>query len=226
MRHIVSDTHFYHENIIRFDGRPFATIEEMNQTLIDNWNAVVHPTDTVYVLGDMFFKAKNEQVVEVLDKLNGEIIYVWGNHERELKRNPEVVKKYFKETHDYLVIPYTYQDTTYRLTLGHYPIPMFDGHFRNKAIHFYGHVHGTEEQFYAVYQQLMNFSNSNVPETHMMLNVGVMMKIMGYEPKPVNYVIEKAKEQSIALHEYFTKDCKGVLPTLEEFRKQTHLYLY
>ena len=36
-----SDTHFWHENIIKFCNRPFSSIEEMNDTIIENWNKVV-----------------------------------------------------------------------------------------------------------------------------------------------------------------------------------------
>jgi calcineurin-like phosphoesterase family protein len=47
-----SDTHFGHANIIKYCGRPFASVEEMNRELIARWNAVVGPRDTVYHLGD------------------------------------------------------------------------------------------------------------------------------------------------------------------------------
>ncbi len=47
-----SDTHFGHANIIRFCDRPFKDIQEMNERLIANWNAVVRPGDSVYHMGD------------------------------------------------------------------------------------------------------------------------------------------------------------------------------
>ena len=50
-----ADLHIGHANIIKLNKRPFKTIEEMDNALIDNWNAKVTPNDTVYILGDVFF---------------------------------------------------------------------------------------------------------------------------------------------------------------------------
>lgn len=48
----ISDTHFSHNNIIRYTGRPFQSVDEMNEKLIENWNALVEPQDIVFFLGD------------------------------------------------------------------------------------------------------------------------------------------------------------------------------
>ena len=49
----ISDWHYGHANVIAFDNRPFKSLLEMDEALVDRWNAVVSPGDIVYVLGDM-----------------------------------------------------------------------------------------------------------------------------------------------------------------------------
>ena len=59
--YFTSDLHFGHENVIRFDNRPFETVDEMDAELIRRWNAKVDRGDLVYVLGDMIWKTKNDE---------------------------------------------------------------------------------------------------------------------------------------------------------------------
>ena len=55
--------HFEHNNVIRYDNRPFDTITQMDEVLINNWNARISDKDTVYVLGDAFFKGEETRYV-------------------------------------------------------------------------------------------------------------------------------------------------------------------
>ena len=57
MTFFTSDQHFGHFNIIRLCSRPFGTVEEMDEALLSKWNAKVKADDTVYILGDLFFRA-------------------------------------------------------------------------------------------------------------------------------------------------------------------------
>lgn len=86
-----ADLHLGHFNIIKYTGRPFKSLEEMNETLIRNWNARVKPGDTVFNVGDFCFKntrggKKGEGVPipakEYEKQLNGKIIHIKGNHDR------------------------------------------------------------------------------------------------------------------------------------------------
>ena len=73
-----SDAHFYHFNVIKYCNRPFATVEEMNEKLILNWNSAVSPEDTVYVLGDFSLAIRPVEIFT--SRLNGTKYLVPGNH--------------------------------------------------------------------------------------------------------------------------------------------------
>lgn len=87
----VSDTHFCHENILKFTGddgqliRPgFASVEDMNERMVNNWNSVVRPGDKVYHLGDVAFKTqeKNAELMKLLSRLSGSKTLILGNHDK------------------------------------------------------------------------------------------------------------------------------------------------
>jgi len=86
---ITSDTHFGHANIIKYCNRPFKSLETMDSRLIKNWNERVKKRDMVIFLGDFCFKnsspIKGEGVnlkwEHYRDKLNGEIVFIQGNHD-------------------------------------------------------------------------------------------------------------------------------------------------
>lgn len=75
-----SDTHFNHANILRFCNRPWESIEEHDQALIENWNSVVSPDDTVFHLGDFVFGGFPKWK-EIAEQLNGHIYLIRGNHD-------------------------------------------------------------------------------------------------------------------------------------------------
>lgn len=74
---VISDTHFGHDNIIKFCERPFANPEEQDEALIENWNSVVKDSDIVYHLGDVYFG----EGVSALPYLNGHKRLLLGNHD-------------------------------------------------------------------------------------------------------------------------------------------------
>lgn len=138
-----SDLHFGHENVIRFDNRPFNAVEEMDEEMIKRWNAKVGKGDIVYVLGDFIWKAATNEAVSIIRRLNGQIILIKGNHDRFLHN--AAAKKALAGIKDYDDICVTLEDgTTRRCILSHYFIPFYNGH-RYQAIHLHGHSHFTEE---------------------------------------------------------------------------------
>jgi len=76
-----SDLHLGHHNIIGYCDRPFAGVEEMNAALLDNWNRLVDPDDTVWVVGD-FAMGRIEESLGLTARLHGHKILVAGNHDR------------------------------------------------------------------------------------------------------------------------------------------------
>lgn len=76
---LTSDHHFQHKNINRLAGRPFSSVEEMNEALITGWNMDVRPGDTVYHVGDLSFDY--EYYPELRKRLKGNIKLIPGNHD-------------------------------------------------------------------------------------------------------------------------------------------------
>ncbi|WP_225364885.1 metallophosphoesterase [Secundilactobacillus silagincola] len=88
--YFTADTHFFHKDLLGnsdFAPRPFKSVAEMNQTIIDHWNARVTPEDTVYHLGDiaLYFirpeRAAEAAILDVLNQLNGHLVLIKGNHD-------------------------------------------------------------------------------------------------------------------------------------------------
>lgn len=77
---IISDLHLGHTNIIKYCNRPFKDVHEMNKTLVYNWNSTIHKEDIVYFLGDLAY-GRNSSTDNWLQKLNGKITFIKGNHD-------------------------------------------------------------------------------------------------------------------------------------------------
>lgn len=86
---IISDTHFCHENVIKYCGRPFQSASEMDNYMVKKWNNIVSDCDIVYHLGDFCFGGI-ENVIRIKSLLNGRIRLILGNHDRY------TVKRYYE----------------------------------------------------------------------------------------------------------------------------------
>jgi calcineurin-like phosphoesterase family protein len=133
--YFTSDTHFSHANIIKYCNRPFKNTVEMNDTIINNWNAVVSPDDIVYHLGDFTFGKEDYMLTSVLKRLNGYIILIKGNHDRLAWKNRD---KFYASSDSYREIEVNGQE----ITLCHYAMRVWNKSHRG-AWHLYGHSHGT-----------------------------------------------------------------------------------
>lgn len=177
-----SDLHIGHYNCIKFDKRPFASVEEMDAEIIRRWNNKVGLDDTVFILGDVIWKTSNDDAPKILKQLNGQKILIKGNHDLFL-RNPEA-RKCFTDIRDYYDTPVTLKDgTTRRCVLSHYYIPMYNGH-RYGAIHLHGHSHiGDEAKVEVAIAEAMN-ENGLQNEVY---NVGCMY--WNYEPVTLDEIL-------------------------------------
>ena len=139
----ISDTHFGHKNIIEYSNRPFKTVREHDDTLIRNWNWRVMPTDIVFHLGDFLFGAY-EDIPKTIKRLNGNIIFVRGNHDK-------VLEKYYSSKHldlfDYIDLSVDDSDANrgvQDICLFHYPIEEWNK-CHHGSWHLYGHTHGNSK---------------------------------------------------------------------------------
>jgi len=79
--YLIGDTHFDHTNIIKYCHRPFKRTQEMNETLVANWNKIVAPRDTVYFLGDWGFGRGHKPATYWRRRLRGHIVSIKGSHD-------------------------------------------------------------------------------------------------------------------------------------------------
>ena len=181
-----ADLHFGHENVIKLDGRAFASVEEMDEELIRRWNAKVSKGDLVYVLGDMIWQCHNDGAAELIKKLNGQIILIKGNHDRFLKNAAS--KSALAAVKDYDDIRVSLADgTKRRCILSHYYIPMYNGHFSN-TIHLHGHSHFTDEADVEV-DMTEKLNEMGFPGE--VYNVGCMY--WDYEPVTLDEILKHGK---------------------------------
>jgi len=137
-----SDTHFGHANVIKYCNRPFKDVDEMDATLIANWNERVQPNDTVYHIGDFSFKDPDLYA----GKLNGQKFLVPGNHD---KRNLKKLGQYFTilpglYEHKFQLLDYPPggEWSTQLVVMCHYNMRVWNKSHHG-SWHIFGHSHGS-----------------------------------------------------------------------------------
>lgn len=173
----IADLHFGHKNIIRYDNRPFISVNEMDNVLIKNWNYVVSNDDFVYILGDISWYDDN-RTADIFSKLNGHKILIKGNHDKI----SSYLRTFFDKVVDYLEI----NDNGNKVVMSHYPMPFWNGQFRD-SVHLYGHVHNSHqwnmmESWREELKQLQDIPGR-------MYNVGCMISYMDYTPRTLNEIL-------------------------------------
>ncbi len=177
----IADLHLGHQNCLRFDNRPFETIEEHDAELIRRWNSVVSPRDEVWLLGDVSWISP-PQTALLLDSLNGTKRLCVGNHDKKLIKNKLCAQRFEEIT--------PYKELRLRKGFGvvlcHYPIPCFNKHFSG-WYHLYAHVHMTPE-WGMTERERHEFERQGFLCN--MINVGCMLPYMDYTPRTLDQIIE------------------------------------
>jgi len=145
--YFTSDLHLNHTNIIKYCNRPFKTIEEMDTTLINNWNEIVKPKDSIYILGDFTFN-NIEYINHTLNILNGKKYLIKGNHDAFLK-NKKLDLSQFEWIKDYYTLKTQYKGEKIKLILSHFPFYTWDSKHYG-SYHLYGHVHNSTTNLHTI----------------------------------------------------------------------------
>lgn len=182
----IADTHFGHGNILRFDNRPFSTVEEMELELVNRWAMAVEPKDTVYILGD-FCWGKEDEWLRILSQLKGNKVLIRGNH--DLKNMSIRLRNHFQDVKDYKEIT----DEGRHVILSHYPMLLYKGSYNPDRYMLCGHVHVTRENvFLEEWTDILRQSRKqNSDSCGNIINTGCMMPWMDYTPRTLDEIIER-----------------------------------
>ena len=146
---IISDTHFNHNKDFIWKARGFNSVEEMNETIIKNWNDVIQPDDVVYHLGDVMLN-DNDGGLKILKNLKGKIHIIIGNHDTDSRI--ELYKNCYNVVEVVYATRIKYKGKSFYLS--HYPTLTSNLQTNpDKTIYnLFGHTHSTdkfyEDQFY------------------------------------------------------------------------------
>lgn len=174
MNYYISDTHFGHKGIMTHCNRPFQTVEEMDETIIENINRKVTAKDDLYIVGDFcHWNTKTANPVDYLSRIKGKIHLITGNHDKNLLRNKEA-KSYFVDIRQYADI----KDGNRRVILHHFPLAEWDGYY-NDSYHIYGHIHNNTQSPAFLFMKTLERA------------FNVSADVLDFEPKTLDELIQK-----------------------------------
>lgn len=150
-----SDLHFGNAYTLQRSQRPFSSVEEMDAALIENWNQVVSPEDTVYVAGDLG-TYDGPIPGEQLSRLHGHKHLIRGNYDTGFSDSQELFH-YFESVTDLNEI----EDSGHHIILCHYPIL-----HTKRGFMIHGHLHASREQSFFMLKELPAVLNCGVDLNH------------------------------------------------------------
>ena len=151
MIYYTADLHFGYAPILQAAARPFASVAEMDEALIRNWNDTVRPEDTVYIVGDLSYNG-GKAPVQYLARLQGEKHLIRGNHDASID-DAERFYEYCESVTDFWEL----DDGGRHVILCHYPIIHEKGGY---MVH--GHIHNQRNHAYRLLRELPRVLNAGV----------------------------------------------------------------
>lgn len=134
MIYFTSDQHLGHPAIISMQNRPFQNVEEMNQTITNNYNSMVNKDDTVYILGDICHRLRVEEANNLISKLKGRKILITGNHDKKYD------ERLFEGIYDFKTVS-LYGEY---FALMHYPMLSWPKSYHG-SYQLHGHIHACSD---------------------------------------------------------------------------------
>jgi len=198
MNYYISDLHFFCNSQVdngvgvNYDGRPFKSLDEMHTYMLQRWNEKITNGDTVYILGDVAFRGRNDALIALVAQLKGKKVLVKGNHD---DLSDYRFKQLYHEICDYKEISDNFDGQAYKLCLMHYPILCWKDQHRGTIL-LYGHTHNSvEDDFFQDCIARMNDSEElSLRRTGgkkiRAINVGCMKEYMNYEPRTLKEILE------------------------------------
>jgi calcineurin-like phosphoesterase family protein len=216
-----SDTHFCHENIIKYCQRPYASASEMDESIIEKYNEVVKDNDIVYHLGDFSMDSYTPEIkairepylVEVFKRLKGKKILIIGNHDHSYL---ELYSGLFQTMLPYYEIKNDADRS--KIILSHYPFESWNG--KNYGwIHLHGHSHGQAlivKNRYDVGIDTNNFYPISIDD--MFIKLKQQNKILNAIKKEEkeNAVINETKKEKITAKKIKTSEIKIPVKKIKE----------
>jgi calcineurin-like phosphoesterase family protein len=135
--------------------RPWDNPQEMDEAMVEKWNAVVKPNDKVYHLGDVVI---NRKALPILNRLNGDKVLIRGNH--DIFKDDDY-RLYFRELRAYHVMN--------GMILSHIPIhPESLGRF---GVNIHGHTHANRVMKTVSVQKVSEFDPRPYYEDEQVIDV-------------------------------------------------------
>lgn len=152
-----ADYHFGHTNILRLCKRQFLNIHHMRDCIIANHNSVVAPNDKHWILGDFAYRCSAQYAVECLERMNGFIHLIFGNHDKPLRQawrkgllDKMVSSKkltIYANRDRKQIISLDLKMDGQRIIVSHYAMRSWPGAFKG-SWHIYGHSHGNLSSYF------------------------------------------------------------------------------